>query len=157
MVIDLENNLNINGSSVLNVYITTKTLDAFYAAGASTIQLQNELYQSDVSIKLSGACTLRGSMVANNLYADLEGASNLNLSGSASAVELDANGACNMMDYGFETNNFKCDINGASNVYLTIQQSMNVVADGGSNVYYKGNGVINNQELGGGSTIQKMN
>ncbi len=157
LVIDLENNLNINGSSVLNVYITTKTLDAFYAAGASTIQLQNELYQSNVSIELSGACTFKGSMYVSDLYADLQGSSNLNLSGSSSNIELDANGASNMMDYGFETNNFKCDINGGSNVYLTIQQGMNVVADGGSNVYYKGNGVVNNQDLGGGSTIQRMN
>lgn len=157
LVIDLENNLDINGSSVLNVYITTKTLNAFYAAGASTIQLQNELYESNVSINLSGACTYSGSMFVNELVADLEGASNLNLSGSSSNIELDANGASNMMDYGFETNNFKCDINGGSNVYLTIQQEMNVVADGGSNVYYKGNGVVNNQDLGGGSTIQKMN
>ena len=157
LVIDLDNNLDINGSSVLNVYITTKTLDDFQAAGASTIQLQNELYESNVSIKLSGACTLSGSMVVNGLYADLEGASNLNLSGSSSTLELDANGASNMMDYGFETNNFKCNLNGGSDVYLTIQQGMEVVANGGSNVFYKGNGVVNKQDLDGGSTIQKMN
>ncbi len=156
LVIDLDNNLEINGSSILNVYITTKTLDAFYATGASTIKLQNELYESNVSIKLSGACTLSGSLVVTELNADLEGASNLNLLGSASTVELEANGSSNMMDYGFETSNFKCDINGASNVYLTIQESMNIEASGGSNIYYKGNGVVNNQDLNGGSTIQKM-
>lgn len=157
LVIDLEDNLNINGSSVLNVYITTKNLNAFYAEGASTIQLQNELQESNVLIKLAGASTLRGSMYVNDLYAELNGACNLMLMGNSLNVDLEANGASSMMDYGFETNNFTCDINGGSSVYLTIQQSINVIAEGGSDVYYKGNGVINSQNLGGGSGIHKIN
>ena len=96
-------------------------------------------------------------MVVNGLYADLEGASNLNLSGSSSTLELDANGASNMMDYGFETNNFNGELSGASNAYLSIQQIINVEASGASNLYYKGNAVVNSQDLNGGSTIQKMN
>jgi len=156
LVIDLDNNLNINGSSVLNVYITTKSLDAFYATGASTIQLQNELYEPNVTINLSGACTFIGSLIVNELYAELDGASNLELSGSSSSTELDANGASNMMYYGFETNIFNCDLNGGSNAYLSIQQIINVEANGGSNLYYKGNAVVNDHNLNGGSTVQKM-
>ena len=157
LVIDLDNNLDINGSAVLNVHITTKKLDAFYAAGASTIQLQNELNATKVIVNLTGACTFSGTMFVNELNTDLTGASNLNISGSANSVELDATGASNMTDYGFETNNFNCDLEGACNAYLTIQQSLNVMANGGSNVYYKGHGVVSSQDLGGGSTIQKMN
>ena len=157
LVIYVDDNVDIEGSAVLNVYITTKQLDAFYAAGASTIQLQNELNATNVSINLSGACTFSGNMFVNELYTDLTGASNVNISGSANSVELNATGSSNMSDYGFETNNFTCDLEGASNAYLTIKQNLNVAANGASNVYYKGHGVVSNQDLSGGSTIQKMN
>ncbi len=157
LVIYLSNNVNIEGSAVLNVYITTKQLDAFYAAGASTIQLQNELNATDVTIDLTGASTFSGTMFVKELYADLTGASNLNIEGSSDSIDLEAYGASNMKDYGFETDNFTCDLEGGCQAYLTIQQTLNVRANGASNVYYKGNGVVNSQDLSGGSSIQKMN
>ena len=156
LVISLKDNLNIEGSSTLNVHITTKHLDTFLAEGASTIQLENELNESYVSIDLSGACSFTGSLFADEIDVELDGASNINIAGNSMNMEVSASGASNFHDYGFETNNFTCDINGASNVYLTIQETMNVVASGGSTVYYKGNGVIVDQVLSGGSTIKKM-
>jgi hypothetical protein len=156
LVIRLANHIAITGSMVLNVYITTKQIDSFYAAGASHIQLLNHLNASTVAINLSGASTFSGNLFVNQLHADLSGASTLNLLGISSSVELEATGACTMEDYGFETNHFTCDLEGGCDVYLTIQQSLNVKAKGASNVYYKGNGVVNSQELTGGSTIQKM-
>ena len=157
LVIYLADNINIESTAVLNVYITTKQLDAFYAAGSTTIQLQNELNATNVTINLSGACAFNGTMHVSELNADLTGASNLTIEGSSDSIDLKATGASNLRDYGFETNNFTCDIDGACNVYLTIQESLNVKAGGGSNVYYKGNGVVGSQDLTGGSTIQKMN
>lgn len=129
----------------------------FYAAGAATIQLQNELNGGNVTVDLTGACTLNGTMFVNDLNIDITGASNLNISGTSASVDLDATGASNLKDYGFETNNFTCDLEGGCNVNLTVQQSLNVKANGASNVYYKGNGTVSSQDLNGGSTIQKMN
>lgn len=157
LVVYIDDNIDIEGSAVLNIYITTKQLVSFYAEGASTIQLQNDLVTTNVSINLNGACTFNGTMLVNELVTDLTGASNLNISGSANSFELDATGASNMSDYGFETNSFSCDLEGASNAYLTIHQSLNVEANGSSNIYYKGDGVVISQELSGGSSIQKMN
>jgi len=157
LVIYVDDNVTIESGAVLNAYITTKQLYAFDADGASTIQLQNELNATNVTINLTGACGFSGTMHVSELNSDLTGGSNLNISGSASSVELNATGASNMRDYGFETNNFTCDIDGGCNVYLTIQQNLNVKAGGASNVYYKGDGVVGNQDLTGGSTIQKMN
>ena len=156
LVIYLDDNVNISGTTTLNVYITTKQLDAFYAAGATTIQLQNELNGGNVSVELTGASTFNGTMNIDKLNSKLTGASNLNLTGTSASIELDATGASNLSDYGFETNSLTCDLEGASNVYLTIQQTLDVKASGGSNVYYKGNGVVSSQDLSGGSTIQKM-
>jgi hypothetical protein len=157
LVISLDDNVTINGSSVLNVYITTNQLEGFYAAGASTIQLQNDLNTFNVTINLTGASTFSGALFINELNTNLTGASNMNISGTSASVDLEATGASNMRDYGFATSHFTCDLDGACSAYLTIQQTLNVKARGASNVYYKGNGTVSSQVLTGGSTIQKMN
>lgn len=157
LVIDLDDNVDIKGTSTLNVYITTKQLDAFYAAGATTIQLQNELNGGNVSVELTGACTLSGTMNIDKLNSTLSGASNLNLLGTANSIELDATGASNMTDFGFETNSLVCDLEGGCDVSVTVEQTLSVKATGACNVYFKGNGMVSSQNLSGGSTIQKVN
>jgi len=157
LVISLDDNVNINGSTTLNVYITTKQLNTFYAAGASTIQLQNELNGGNVTLELTGACSFSGTMNIDKLNSNLSGASNLNLLGTSNSIELDATGASNLTDFGFETNSLTCDLDGGCEVSVTVEQSLSVKATGASNVYYKGNGVVSSQDLNGGSTIQKLN
>jgi len=157
LVISLDDNIDIKGTSTLNVYITTKQLDTFIAAGATTILLQNELNGGNVTVDLTGACTLSGTMNIDKMNSTLSGASNLNLLGTSNSIELDATGASNLTGFGFETKNLTCDLDGGCNVSVTVEQTLSVKATGASNVYYKGNGVVSSQNLNGGSTIQKMN
>lgn len=157
LLISIDDNVDITGGNVvLKVYITTDQLDAFYAAGATTIQLQNELNVNNLLIELSGACTFTGTIHVDQLNADLTGASGLSLAGNSNSFNIDATGASSMTNYDFVTNSFTADLEGASNVYLTVQQELDVTATGASNVYYKGNGLIGNQYLTGGSQIIKM-
>lgn len=157
LVIYLDDNIDIKGASTLIVYITTKQLDAFSAAGATTIQLQNELNGGNVTVELTGACSFSGTMNIDKLNASITGSSNLILTGSSNSIELDATGASDFTDFGFETNNLTCDLDGGCDVSVTVEQTLSVKATGASNVYYKGNGVVSSQNLNGGSTIQKIN
>ena len=157
LVIYMEDYVTIHsGKTVMNVYITTNRLDAFYASGATTIKLQNELNTTNISVNLTGASSLSGTLHVDQLKADITGASNLYLEGSTQTFELESEGASNMTDYGFEANTFKADLEGACNAYLTVREHMEVMARGASNVYYKGEGVVQQQNLSGGSHIQKM-
>lgn len=157
LVIDMDDNITIDaGNIVLNVYITTKRLDAFYAAGATNIKLQNELDGKNLTVDLAGASAFSGTLQVDQLNSQVTGASNLFLEGNAQSFDLKAVGASNMTGYGFEANTLKADLEGACNVYLTVQQHMEVVARGASNVYYKGEGVVQSQKLIGGSHILKM-
>jgi len=157
LVISIDDNVDISGgNTVLKVYITTKQLDAFYGTGASSFQLQNELSGNNLLIELTGASFFTGTVDVNQLNSELTGASGLSLAGNSNSFNIDATGASNMTNYDFVTNYFTADLEGASNVYLTIQQELDVTATGASNVYCKGNGVIVNQNLSGGSQIIKM-
>jgi hypothetical protein len=157
LVIKLSDDVNItDGNTVLNIYITTKYLNAFYGVGAPSIELQSELIVDNLDIELVGAGYFKGSIDVDYLYANLIGASNLNLMGNSDSFSIEAVGGSNFNEYNFETKNLIADLEGGSNLYITVQNELDVNANGASNVYYKGDGAIVKQNLSGGSQIINM-
>lgn len=155
--VSLKNNINpIGDDMVLNVYITTKNIDEYIAEGAASISLKNELYSDEITIELTGASTFSGSLYSNKLESILSGASTLSVLGSTTLLDVDATGASKVNDFGFECTQFYADLNGASEVSVSVSETLSVKANGASHVYYKGDGVISSQNLEGGSSIIKM-
>ncbi len=157
LVIYFADKINIKtGNTILNVYITTNELNAIYTAGVIAIQLQNELVCSDLTIDLSGASTLNGTVYVDQLKSKLDGTSKLNIEGSSNSFDIESMGANEITGYGFETNYFTSDLQGVCNVQLTVQQKLEVKASGACSVYYKGDGLVSYQKLSGASKIQKI-
>ncbi len=61
-----------------------------------------------------------------------------------------------MRDFNFNTDNLDAYLYGASEVSVTVNQKLDVTASGASNVYYKGSGVVEHQNLSDSSKIEKM-
>lgn len=158
LMISLDDHVTIRkGEAVLNIYITTKRIDEFSAAGAVSIQLENELQTNTIDISLSGASHFSGTLYANKVNSSLIGASGMDILGETDSFEIDVEGASNMTGFGFVTNQLEAELDGASNMSLTIQETLDVHARGASIVRYKGNGTIKNQDLTGSSQIIKVN
>ena len=155
--VSLAKNSQITGDPVLNLYVTTSSLEEIIAEGAVNVEFLNQLVTSQFEIDLSGASQLKGSFETDILFATLEGASILEIDGSANSFQIDAEGASEMSGYGFTANRMEANLDGGSEVALTVQQKLDVTARGASNVYYKGNGVIENQNLKDASKIVKVN
>ena len=154
--IGLEPNINVRGSATLNAYVTTKHISGYMASGASRFLVQSLIDFDEVSIYLSGASTFSGELEVNKLYADLSGASALNMDGTTNIFDLEASGASVMRDYGFETKSLNADLSGASNIYVTVDEDIDVEASGASILHYKGSAVIKNQDISGASMVKKM-
>jgi len=153
----LKDFVNITSENrVLNIYITTKNINEYLIAGAAAVILENELSADDLNIELLGAGSFAGSVYTNNLYATLLGGSKMDVSGSANLLDLKAEGGGMFKNYSLEVAQLDADLNGGAKVYLSVTESLKVKASGGSQVFYKGDGVIESQELSGGSTINKM-
>ncbi|WP_167615337.1 GIN domain-containing protein [Maribellus sediminis] len=146
---------NIFGEPVLNLYVKTNSLDKIKGEGLVTIMLENQLENVDFEIELKGASKLSGSINTNFLTAQIEGASELDLTGFAGNSSIDATGACEMSGFNFTTNNLDVKLIGGCKVSLTVQQSLKVDARGASKLYYKGSGIIENQNLKDASEIIK--
>jgi len=154
--IGLRDNISIRGSATLKAYITTRHVSSFSGSGASRFINQSPIEAENVNIHLSGASNFSGDIQTSELIVDLSGASVMNISGISNEFDIEASGASVCRDFGFETNYLKADISGASGLYLTINDEIDVEASGASNLHYKGNAVISHQDMSGASTIKKI-
>lgn len=156
--IGLDKHVQLKGAEpVLKAYVTTNDLQRIAAAGAAKVILENDWNGSAVEIELTGASKLQGALQVGQLQAELTGASNLAIQGTADTFDLIAEGASHLTGFEFATNAFVADLEGACEASLTIHGELEVKATGASTVYYQGNGVVTYQDLTGGSKIIKVN
>lgn len=153
--IRLKGNLNILGKETLNAYITTAVIDDFQASGDVEIYLNDPLDSEKVSISLSGDSKFEGVLETPTLNADLDGDSYLNLIGSTDDLDIDLSGDSKIEGYDFMVKNLKIDLNGDSEGFLTVTESIDIKASGDSDLHYKGEATIISENLSGDSKLIK--
>ncbi len=157
LLVNLDDNINIqNGEATLKVHVSMKELYEIDGSGACLFQFQNELNGTDFEVELSGASALKGAMNLNQLDVNCDGGSSLDITGTTQIFGIETSGACIMEGYDFEVHVLETDLDGACEMSVTVHDKLYVRADGGSTVYYKGDGVIESQDLSGGSQIIKV-
>jgi hypothetical protein len=139
----------------MKAYVTFKDLNRIEASGACNVKSTEAIKVSDLKISLSGASDFTGELTVANLKLDASGASNFKIKGSAEKMQVDASGACNVRAYDLKTDYSKIDASGASNVRITVNKEMSAEATGGSNIYYRGEGLIRNISTGGGASVKR--
>ncbi len=153
--VGLRDRTHIKGNPVLNVYINANTLYSLAALGATNILLETSWMSGNAEINLSGACSMAGTIESDKLNIELTGASTLEINGSSKEVDVHATGASHLGSYSFSTDRLEADLGGASDLSLTVNETLDVKASGASTVYYKGDGIVESQDLSGGSAIVK--
>lgn len=144
------------GNKKLKAYIALKNLDALHVSGACEIKIDGSLRTPSLDLHLSGASDLSGELnVEGQLTANLSGASDMDVTGSARSVEIDASGASDVKAYNFTTNTCSVDASGASGVRITVDKELSAKLSGASNVSYKGAALIRDIKTSGASSISR--
>lgn len=145
-----------NGNKKLKAYIALKNIDELRASGACDIKIEGSLHAASLKVNLSGATDLKGELnIDGALDADLSGASDMDVSGSAQNVTIDASGASDVKAYNFTTNICTVDASGASGVRITVDKELSAKLSGASNVSYKGAALIRDIKTSGASSISR--
>jgi hypothetical protein len=145
----------IDGQPVLKVYLTTSALQSIEAEGAAEVKLQNTWQIDEAELELTGKSRLTGELEMNKLTAEVSGASSISLQGQAQQFAIEATGASTMNGFDFVADQLTADLSGACTLSLTVNDAMNIRSTGASMVHYRGNAVISQQDLSGGSQIIK--
>ncbi len=79
----------------LKAYVTFTTLESLDVSGACTVELTDPIHVNNFKMELSGASTINGQIKADDMEAELTGASTAKLSINASSFTLSQSGASN--------------------------------------------------------------
>lgn len=144
------------GNKKLKAYISVKNIDELRAGGACDIKIEGGLRASSLKLNLSGATDLSGELtIDGTLDANLSGASDMDITGSAQNVTIDVSGASDVKAYNFTTNTCNVDASGASGVRITVDKELSAKLSGASNVSYKGGALIRDIKTSGASSISR--
>ena len=145
---------NNNG---LKVYVAYKNLVQLTISSASNVVIAGIMNLPMLHVKLSGASNLKGQVNINNLTLRCSAASDVQLTGIVKNLIIESSGASDVHAYGIVADTAIIKTSGASDVQLTVNHVLTAVASGASNIFYKGNPTLKNQQNSGASTIAKQN
>ncbi len=130
---------NWRGDKKLRAYISFKTIESIEASGACDIIVTGVLNVNSMLLKLSGACDVNGPVKISNLTMDISGASTVKISGEVQNLNLTASGASDVKNYDLVAENCVAKLSGASDVRITVKNSIAGSASGASSLHYQGN------------------
>ncbi|MCR9173940.1 MAG: DUF2807 domain-containing protein [bacterium] len=155
--IRMKNNVRIKSGAEIKVYVSATTIDQLIIDGASRVEFMNDVTTTNFEVDIDGASRFQGGVYTGDLKVDAEGASNVEMWGTADSAEIEASGASNIGDFAFLINNYlNIDLSGSSKAELTVDGVMDIEVSGASRFNYKGNGVINELDISGASSVNKQ-
>jgi hypothetical protein len=143
------------GDRKMKAYVTVKNIDELHASGGSDVYTEGSLQATTLNLHLSGGSDFHGKVDIGTLTVRQSGGSDVDVSGKASSISVDASGGSDFKGYDLITDNCDISASGGSDMYVTVNKELNVRASGGSDVSYKGTGVIKNYSASGSSDVRK--
>ncbi|NCI49744.1 DUF2807 domain-containing protein [Sediminibacterium roseum] len=145
------------GNNRMKAYVTYKKLERLEASGACNIKTTDPIIQPELKMEMSGASDFTGEIKVGKLRLNGTGASVITLSGKADEMNIDISGASQVKAYDLATDLCKVDASGASVIRISVNKELSAVASGGSNIKYRGTGLIRDISSSGGASIKRDN
>jgi len=140
---DWKNGLKVDwGSRKLKAYVSFKNLDRLEASGGSDVDVDGSINVSKLDMEISGGSDFSGKVDIGEMKVGASGGSDVSISGKTTRLRIDASGGSDFS--GYELSADVCDVeaSGGSDVHITVNKELSANASGGSDVFYKGNGLI---------------
>jgi hypothetical protein len=143
------------GDKKLRAYVSVKNIDLLDVSGACDVKINGVLNGKQLQVKLSGASSLKGEISYIKMTIEQSGASDSNISGKVSDLNIITSGASDFKGFDLITENCIAEASGASDIKITVNKDLKVEASGASDVDYKGSAVISSFKTGGASSVRK--
>jgi hypothetical protein len=147
--------LRIDGASKGSVsgFDSTESLKT-EVSGASALDM-DDISAGNVSLRVSGASWVIGSVDAADMVIDASGASTVQLGGSGDDILVRGSGASNINLAALEVNNADVSLSGASSATVNMDGRLDADLSGASGLRYLGAPTLGNLKTSGNSTISK--
>ncbi len=158
---DLKDNvLKITGKSKkssVKIFVTCKDINSIKASSVSIIKGESEIKTDKLEIKSSGATDITLNLNVKELFTDISGASNVDLSGTADVHNAEISGASELKAYNLLTQKTFINVSGAGSAQIDAKEKVEGEISGAGNISYKEEPKEKNIEMSGAASLEKDN
>lgn len=140
----------------LKAYVSYKSLDQLYVTTGATAKIEGVLQSSTLHLKVNTGAIVDGKVNVENLEVSQNTGSIVTLSGSVENLEID--GSTGSKFSGLEMVTSNCDIKVSTGAIISVNanKELQVKANTGGMVKYKGNASITEIKKSTGGTVSKI-
>ena len=141
----------------MELLITTPQIDKFELAGACRLKNNDLLQTSTLAIFADGAADIDLTMAVEQLKLKLAGASKVELQGSAKQADFNLQGAVDLDADELSLATLNLAVDGTADAEVWVRDSLEVSANGFSQIVYKGNPMMLIKEKSWGVKLRREN
>ncbi len=123
----------------VRINITMPRLERLEASGYGSIRFDRLDNTEDFEIEANGPVKIKGELFTDNLIVNLNGSSQADLSGKATALNADVKFASALKAYNLEVNEAIVEVNGASSAKVNVSGTLEMEEGVASDIDYRGN------------------
>jgi hypothetical protein len=155
ITIKTRDNVELDPSNELNVYVSSPSFTNIEVSGASDIVGANKITGTeDLSVQASGAGDIKMEVDVPKISAGISGTGNIALKGQTKDLEIDISGAGHANCYDLLTENTSVQISGVGSAQVYASVKLDAHVSGAGNIHYKGNASVS-QEISGAGSVDK--
>jgi Putative auto-transporter adhesin, head GIN domain len=140
----------------LKAYVSYKTLDQLNANTGAEVQIEGTLKSASMKMNVNTGATIKGTINVNDLDVDQNTGSVVTLTGDAGKLDVEGDTGSMFKGIDLKTNNCSVTASTGAGVYITVQKELNVKANTGGYVKYKGDAGIREIKTNTGGSVSKI-
>lgn len=129
----------INSKQPINVYVQVNSIQEIRLAGTGNIITAKPLKAHSLKLSIGGSGNAKIEVVGHKLVSILSGSGRFEISGMAENQDIWISGTGVYQGFGLTSNVANVNITGSGQVYVNVQDDMDVRISGAGTVIYKGN------------------
>lgn len=154
LIIETENNKCLQSRERINVHVTTPSVYELKMSGSGVIYC-DDIVADELKYVLSGSGEIQSSgITADFIDATLSGSGEITLSGTSAQTSFVISGSGNIKSINLNQDKCIATIPGSGNIYVFVNDILDVQISGSGNVVYKGNPTIVQNITGSGRVIR---
>ena len=148
-------NWNDNRKRQLKAYVSYKTLQKLSASGGADVIITAPIKVDDLELKFTSGTRLRGKIDASSLTIDQNSGSDINITGNARKISVEATSGAMFRGYDFNVDYCTARATSGGAIRVSINKELEAKANSGGAIHYKGEGVIKDVNVNSGGVVKK--
>jgi hypothetical protein len=154
LIIRVREHRNIDNHEPIKIYVKSPVVKSINLSGSGLINCDS-MITSTLDVNLSGSGNMNIIAESNKIDAHISGSGKITLSGTANETDFNIDGSGNIHAYNLPQDTCFADISGSGDMYVYVNEFLDVRISGSGRVHYIGNPTVNTFITGSGTVIHE--